>query len=122
MAHDTPDVPELVRTAHEFITTITQKLDGQDRYYALCVAYLLEIAQRELREWAPLETEDDRRLRALLDDDVLPAERLTAELSVAIRTGKFDNNMDELLNELIAHVESKVAVSKPSHLGELGVD
>ena len=33
MAHDQPDVPELIDTVREFLDGISAKLDGQDRYH-----------------------------------------------------------------------------------------
>jgi hypothetical protein len=116
MPHDNPDVPELVRTAHEFVTRIIPQLDGLDRYHAMCTAFLLEIAQRELTEWGPLPGDDDRRLRNLLGNADKPQAELTAAVSAAIRAGDFDDRMPELLPILIEHVKSKVTVAKPSHL------
>jgi len=116
MAHDLPDLPELVRTSRDFIERITPKLDGEDRYHALCSTFLLEIVLRELTEWAPQASADDERLRALLDDPQHPLERLTADLSTAIRSGAFDERMPELLTALITHIESKVRVTKPAFL------
>jgi hypothetical protein len=118
MAHDQPDIGELILTVQEFLTDITKNLDGQDRYYALCSSYLLEIVQRELKQWTPQKTDDDKRLQSMLGGDGLPREELTGELSMAIRAGKFDDRMDWLLGQLIEHVTSKVEVTKPSYLVE----
>jgi hypothetical protein len=119
MAHDLPDLPELVRTSRDFIERITPKLEGEDRYHALCSTFLLEIVLRELAEWAPQASADDERLRALLDDPQHPLERLTADLSIAIRRGAFDDRMPDLLAALITHVESKVRVTKPAFLDDI---
>lgn len=116
MAHDLPNLPELIRTSREFIERVTPKLEGEDRYHALCSTFLLEIVERELAEWTPQASDDDERLRALLDDPQRPLARLTADLSAAIRSGAFDDRMPELLSALIAHVESKVRVTKPAFL------
>lgn len=119
MAHDWPDVAEMLKTVHEFIDDVTPRLQGLDRYHALCAIYLLEIVERELQEWRGQVTPDDERLRALagVDDAVGPAE-LTAALGRRIRHGDFDQRMDELLTALTAHVVAKVRVSKPSVLDE----
>lgn len=116
MAHDLPDLSELIRTSRDFIERVTPKLEGEDRYHALCSTFLLEIALRELTEWAPQASADDERLRALLDDPQRPLARLTADLSAAIRSGAYDDRLPELLPALIAHVESKVRVTKPAFL------
>lgn len=118
MAHDLPNLPELVRTSRDFIERVTPKLEGEDRYHALCSTFLLEIVLRELEQWAPQASDDDERLRALLDDPQRPLDRLTADLSAAIRSGAFDDRMPELLDALITHVESKVRVTKPAFLDE----
>lgn len=119
MPHDAPDLSEILRTSREFVDDITPRLDGQDRYHAMCVGYLLEIASRELEQWAPLATADDRRLQELLGGGRSRSPgALVAELSQAIRGGEFDGRMDDLLEGLIAHVASKVSVSKPSYLPE----
>ncbi|MFP6781566.1 MAG: DUF6285 domain-containing protein [Gammaproteobacteria bacterium] len=116
MAHDQPDIGELILTVQEFLSQLTKKLDGQDRYYALCSSYLLEIVQRELTQWAPVETDDDKRLRSILSDNELPRSELPRALSEAIREGQFDDQMDAMLAHLIDHVTSKVEVTKPSYL------
>lgn len=119
MAQDLPDIPELVRTANEFIERIVPKLDGQDRYHAMCTKFLLEIVERELSQWTPTLTTDDMRLMNFLGDETFAngAETIAA-LSAAIRTGSFDQRMEELLPVLIKHVESKVEITKPSYLDE----
>ncbi|MDA0822264.1 MAG: DUF6285 domain-containing protein [Proteobacteria bacterium] len=118
MPHDQPDLAELVRTANEFLANVTPRLEGQDRYFAMCTSFLLDIVQRELVEWAPLETDDDQRLQALLGGNKTDVQNLTKELSAAIRAGEFDDRLDWLLEELIGHVTSKVKVSKPSYIDE----
>lgn len=115
MAQDNPSVSELIETVHEFIADISEKLDGQDKYFALCSMFLLEIVQRELKDWQPSVTDDDKRLMNLLDEDSSPTEVL-AQLSDKIKQGGFDERMDELLAVLLKHVEAKVKVTKPSYL------
>ncbi len=116
MAHDQPDVPELIKTVREFLGGIAAKLDGQDRYHALCAVYLLEIVERELAEWRRGETPDDRRLRALAKLPDAAVDSLAERLSADIRAGKFDETMDELLDALTEHVVAKVRVSRPASL------
>ena len=117
MAHDTPDLAEILRTVHEFIRGVMPRLSGMDRYQALCAQMLMEIALRELVEWRPLETADDQRLRRLCGvGEEVPREALAARLAAAIEAGEFDTRMDELRDELLAHVIAKVRVSRPTHL------
>ena len=117
MAHDTPELAEILRTVHEFIRGVMPRLQGMDRYQALCSHNLVEIALRELDEWRPLETEDDQRLRRLCAvGDEVPRDALAPLLATRIAAGDFDARMEELSAELLAHTIAKVRVSRPGHL------
>jgi hypothetical protein len=117
MAHDTPELAEILRTVHEFIRGVMPRLQGMDRYQALCSQNLVEIALRELDEWRPLETEDDQRLRRLCEvGEEVPRDTLAPRLAARIAAGDFDTRMDELRAELLAHTIAKVRVSRPAHL------
>ena len=120
MPHDNPDVPGLVATAREFLEDLVPRLDGLDRYHALCTVYLLEIACRELdAEWRRQDTPDDQRLRVLAGapPGTVP-DRVLTGLCRDIRAGRYDARMDELLESLTAHVIAKVKVAKPAVLAE----
>lgn len=118
MAQDNPNLIELVETVGEFINEITPKLEGQDRYHALCAAFLLDIVARELtQEWQPQETPDDRRLKSLLGED-LPQAEILKHLSEAIRAGEFKDRDSELFEILRRHVEAKIKVTKPSYFDQ----
>ena len=122
MPHDAPDLPGLLDAVKEFVTEITPRLTGRDRYHALCSVYLLEIAQRELSEWEHQATADDARIRALTgaaDGGAASAREARADLCALIRRGDFDSSLDQLHAELLAHVVDKVRVSKPDVLAEL---
>ena len=117
MAHDWPSLPELVITVREYIDDLTPRLQGMDRYHALCALQLLDVVMRELHEWTPRETHDDTSLRTLggLGPEV-PRDELTARLSSQIHAGKFDQRMAELERAMLEHVMAKVRVTKPSYL------
>lgn len=117
MAHDTPELAEILRTVHEFIRGVMPRLSGMDRYQALCSQNLMEIALRELDEWRPLETADDERLRRLCEvGSEVSRDTLAARLAARIAAGDFDGRMDELEQQLLAHTVAKVRVSRPQHL------
>lgn len=117
MAHDTPDLAEILRSVHEFIRDLKPRLDGMDRYQALCAQMLLEIALRELPEWQPRESADDARLRTLCGaGPEVPREALAARLAAGIAAGEFDQRLDALADDLLRHVVAKVRVSRPQHL------
>ena len=117
MAHDWPSLPEIVTTVREYIDDLTPRLQGMDRYHALCAVQLLDVLTRELQEWTPRETADDARLRALGEFDAeVPRDQLTARLSSQIHAGKFDQRMAELERAMLEHVMAKVRVTKPAYL------
>ena len=116
MAQDNPNLIELIETVREFIDEIMLKLDGQDRYHALCSVFLLDIVARELAsEWRAVETPDDQRLISLLGEEV-PQTEILQRLSEAIRDGRFKERESELFETLLRHVETKIAITKPSYL------
>lgn len=114
MAHDQPDIKELIVTVREFIQEITGELEGQSRYHALCASFLLEVVERELAAWQSRETQDDMRLKAILGEDVPTAEILPA-LCAKIRDGTYEAQENELFLTLLKHVEAKISVIKPKH-------
>jgi len=117
MAHDWPALPEMINTVREYIDDLTPRLSGMDRYHALCSLQILDVVRRELKEWRPLETDDDARLRALADlAPEVPRDELTARLSAQIHAGKFDARMPELEAAMLEHVIAKVRVTKPGYL------
>jgi Domain of unknown function (DUF6285) len=123
MTYDNPSLPEILRTVREFVDSVSPRLDGLDRYHALCTIYLLEIAERELNDWQPAPRADDLRLRNWLamPESTQPA-ALVEELCMRIRAGTYDQDMDGLLALLTAHVRDKVAISKPSALDGASAD
>jgi len=117
MAHDLPELPEMIATVREFIADITPQLSGLERYHGLCAQFLLDATLRELAAWAPRETADDRRLRDLLGAPAAqPMNDVMVDLCRAIRAGRFDDDLDALRETLTAHVVDKVRVAKPAVL------
>jgi len=117
MAHDLPELPEMIATVREFIADITPQLNGLERYHGLCAQFLLDATLRELAGWAPVESADDRRLRKLLGAPAgQPMKDVMHDLCRAIRAGRFDNELDALRETLTAHVVDKVRVAKPAVL------
>ncbi|MGE0485435.1 MAG: DUF6285 domain-containing protein [Gammaproteobacteria bacterium] len=119
MAHDNPPLEEILRTVREFIVDVTPRLEAKDRYHGLVSAFLIEVVERELAgEWAHRETADDRRLRELAQalGEEPGDEHVHAVLSRALRAGRGDARMDEVLAVLIDHVVDKVRVTRPDLL------
>lgn len=123
MPHDAPDINGLLASVGDFLRDISQRLDGRDRYHALCCIYLLEIVERELNEWHREPTTDDKRINRLAG--TAPGGESTVAMSSlceAIRGGAFDGRLDSLLPDLLAHVEDKVRVSRPDVLATAAIE
>lgn len=117
MAYDQPDLPEILRTVREFVADIGARLDGLDRYHALCVQQLLDVGLREIQEWSPAETAGDAVLRTLGDSPAdAPIGTVVTDLCRAIRAGRFDDDLDSLREALMIHVIEKVNVTNPAVL------
>lgn len=108
MHRDAPELPEILRTAREFIDEITDRLSGQDRYHALCTSYLLAVAERELADGPAIDQAERAAFSEWAGD--------TATLAAQIRSGALDAQWDRLFPQLLTHVINKVRISKPEHL------
>lgn len=108
MDRDQPGVAEILVTVREFIDEITDRLDGIDRYHAMCSSYLLGVAQREINDGGAADAADVAVLAGLPQD--------AAELAARLRRGEFDAELDALLPRMLEHVANKVRISKPEHL------
>lgn len=115
MSHqDPPSLDDLLVTVREFVNEIAPQLAGRDRYHALCAAFLLDIARRELAQGA--DDSDERAMLArYLGPDAAGATGIVA-LAEAIRGGGLDDRFDELLDDLTDHVVRQVRVTRPDAL------
>ena len=120
MSHDAPDLAEILRTVREFIDDVTPRLEGMDRYHALCSQHLLDIALREIDTWVPQISPGDRILHDLIEAPAdAPTNEVIANLCAAIRGGRFDDDLDSLRRALMIHVVEKVRVTKPQALSPI---
>ena len=108
MNRDQPGVDEILQTVREFIDDITDRLDGIDRYHAMCASYLLAVAQRERAQGEAADLADAVALAGLPTDP--------GEFARRLRQGEFDEQWAELLPRMLEHVVNKVRISKPEHL------
>ena len=108
MDRDQPGVGEILLTVREFIDDITDRLEGIDRYHAMCASYLLAVAQREVAQGAAADAADAAALAGLPN--------AAAEFAARLRRGEFDAQWHELLPRMLEHVINKVRISKPEHL------
>jgi hypothetical protein len=115
MSRDEPDVVEIIRTVDEFVAGLMERLEGGERYDALCARYLLKVAERELDAGAQMDRVEQRRLEVFLGEHGA-LEEMTGKLARSIRAGAFDSRWDEVFEVVLGHVINKVAVSRPAQL------
>ena len=108
MNRDQPGMEEILVTVREFIDEITDRLEGIDRYHAMCASYLLSVAQREVTQGAVVDAGDAAALDGLPQD--------AGEFAARLRQGEFDAQWEALLPRMLEHVINKVRISKPEHL------
>jgi len=115
MSRDGPDILEIIRTVDEFVARLSERLEGGERYDALCARYLLSVAERELGAGAQMDRVEQQRLEAFLGEQGTMNE-LYGKLAALIRAGAADSRWDEVFELVMGHVTNKVAVSRPAQL------
>jgi aminoglycoside phosphotransferase (APT) family kinase protein len=107
-----PTVEELVEAVEEFLAgPVSEATDGQVRFHARVAANVVRIVGRQLRAGPEPE---ERARRALQRFGVASS----AELSAAIRAGRFDDRRAELFPFLWSTVGDRLAVANPRHAGK----
>jgi AcrR family transcriptional regulator len=110
MPHDVPTAAELLEAVREWIKRdIIEPGATPNRFHARVAANVLAIVERELALGpAPEAAHRERLARLGVADD--------AELAAAIRTGDFDDRLDEVRALVWASVRDKLAVANPRYL------
>ncbi len=103
--HDAPTAAELVEAVREWIASDAEP----DPFHARVAANMLGIVERELAVGAQQAVAHRIRLDQLgVADDT--------ELAAAIRSGAFDDRIDEVRTLVWASVKDKLAVANPKYL------
>lgn len=112
---DQPDLPDLLRVVREYLEHIQGQVPDHERYHALCCAYLLAVAEREITQGRPLVAASTARLGGYLG---LPPQSgsVTRALAEALRSGHLDADWDGAFAQVLAQVIDKVRISRPEHL------
>lgn len=112
---DQPYLPDLLRVVREYLEHIQGQVPDHERYHALCCAYLLAIAEREVTQGKALAGASNARVAAFLG--ISPqSESATRALADALRSGRLDADWDGAFALVLAQVIDKVRISKPEHL------
>jgi hypothetical protein len=108
--HDVPTARELVEAVREWIERdVMSAAEGRLGFHARVAVNVLAMVERELDLGAHQQVRHAERLAALgvLDD---------AELAAGIRSGRFDDRLDEVRALVRAAVEDKLRVANPRYL------
>lgn len=113
---DRPDLSEILRTAREYVARVAPSLaDASDRHEGRIVAYLLDMAGRELATGAERMAAHRSALAALLGEDAAIPE-LRARLAARLRAGDLDDRLDEVAEVMLELTADQVRIVRPSHL------
>lgn len=115
---DQPGFGEILRIVREYLESIVDKVPDEDRYHAMCCAYLMTVAEREHAVDGADAVSLKQRADALLDA-CLPYPASVGLLAQRIREGACDTRWDDTFALVLAQVVNKVRVSKPEHLHQL---
>jgi phosphoserine phosphatase len=112
MSRGVPTAIELVEAVTEFLRDeVMDESSDRLRFHARVAANVLGIVERELRLGDEVARAHAARLGRLgVADD--------AELARAIRDGRFDERIDELVAELRAATHDRLLIANPRYLVE----
>ena len=110
MSHGVPTTAELVEAVTEFLRDeVMEESSGRLCFHARVAANVLGIVERELRLGEDVAQAHAERLGRLgVSDD--------AELARAIRDGRFDDRLDDLVAELRAATRDRLRIANPRYL------
>lgn len=108
--HDVPDAATLVEAVREFLERdVLPATEGRVQFHARVAANVLGMVEREIRLGRAQLEAHEAGLAALGMAD----ERALAD---AIRSGHFDDRLDEVRAFIEATVQAKLDVANPRHL------
>lgn len=117
MTQDRPDLQEILTTVAEFARGVAARSEGGERYDALCAAFLMEVAKRELTVGDLAERRQRKQLNALTG--MPPGTDLYADFCTRARAGELDADWEQAFAFALAQVIDKVAVTNPEYLEPL---
>ncbi|MFZ5653393.1 MAG: DUF6285 domain-containing protein [Pseudomonadota bacterium] len=115
MTQDRPDIAEILRTVREFAQGVAARTCGRERYDALCAAFLLEVAGRELAAGDGPARHQVAQLRELLGAEPDP-ERPYAAFCRRARAGELDDRWPQAFAFALRQVIDKVRITNPDYL------
>lgn len=108
--HDVPSARELIESVREWLDRdVLAATSGRVQFHTRVAINVLAMVERELELGPDQAREHDQRLRNLgMESD--------AELAEAIRDGRVDDRLSEVVDSVRADVIAKLRVANPNHL------
>lgn len=108
--HDVPSAHDLVEAVREWLERdVLAGTSGRLQFHARVAINVLAMVERELELGAEQARDHEIRLADLgVDSD--------AELSDAIRSGRLDDRLDEVIEAVRADVLAKLLVANPNYI------
>jgi len=126
---DRPAAPELLEAVAEYLyAELRPEAPREQRFKLLVAANVCAVIARELRAGTLPSREDLALFQSVLgergDAPTDPAElagqtrAAAAELARRLRSGEFDERIDELTPRLAEHVRRKLEIARPGYAGD----
>jgi uncharacterized protein DUF6285 len=123
---DRPDAPDLLDAVAEYLFgELRPEAPREQRFKVLVAANLCAVVARELRAGEEPDRADLALFRELLgEEDDAPSDSETpavearaaaARLAERLRSGEFDERLDELTPRLAEHVRRKLEIARPGY-------
>lgn len=111
MPQDPPTAPELLEAVAEYLfAELRPDVPSEQRFRVLVAANVCAVVAREIRAGEGPALADEE-----LFGELLGGEGDAAELAKRIRSGDFDDRLDELAGPLAEHVRRKLDVARPGY-------
>jgi hypothetical protein len=125
MTQDRPGRSDLLEAVAEFLfTEVRGSVPREQRFQVLVAANVCAVVAREIRAGAEPLLLDLLLFNSLLGCDVPEIDDLDrdtraaqAELARSLRSGAFDDRLDEVAASLREHVKRQLAVARPGYDG-----
>lgn len=108
--HDVPSARQLVESVREWLENdVLSSTSGRLQFHARVAINVLATVERELELGSAQRVDHEERLRDLgvLSD---------ADLADAVRTGRLDSRLDDVIDAVRADVSAKLQVANPGYI------
>jgi hypothetical protein len=121
MTQDRPDAAELLDAVAEYLFgELRPEVPREQRFKVLVAANLCAVVAREIRAGEGPDRADLALFRELLGEEGkapsdLEARAAAVRLAERLRSGEFDDRLDELSTRLAEHVRRKLEIARPGY-------